>query len=497
MRKVSYLLLSLLILPCLVLFSGCGENEDPPVLTQITESMIMLDYSSTMYNGQEKKPAVTVSLNGSEVDAAHYNVTYKNNVNVGTAKVTVSANENSTLLKGSATRSFSITRVNKTVSNYAELVEALQDSNYTTIYCNGNINIPANETLTIDQGKTLNIGVFNLDNNGTLINNGNLVLNYKQTGVGTITNNGLITANVKTRTELVDAIGYADKIVLADAIKGGVNPLDSVEISATTRPVQITIDLNGKNLETNIIVNGSQTHKVTVSIKNSSTANTPTIGTINHSYGLIVAGNGKAANNADLYVNLNNLNFVGLLGGIYTDQQYSDGKIEVTKCTFEGKNYTETVQNKLCVGANLGASYGYKFSNCTFIGYTAYIAKHGTHSLTGNTFEAKGEAYVNPNTFTDECKATGSAIIINSSTNSSAALKVFFANVGNTTIKSDCGYGIEEFILNPNDENLNVYSETTLAGAMKIITEKEHYVFENEDIEGLLKTDRSFKVNQD
>ena len=187
MKKVSYLLLSLLILPCLILFSGCGETEEPPVLTALNENMITIDYTSTIYNGEEKKPAVIVKIEDVVVEDTNYTVEYKNNINVGTAKVVVTAKEDSQIIKGSAIRTFSITRISKTVSNYAELVQTLQDPNYINIYCNGNINIPANETLTINEGITLNIGQFNVDNNGTIVNNGNLVLNYKPTGVGTLT----------------------------------------------------------------------------------------------------------------------------------------------------------------------------------------------------------------------------------------------------------------------------------------------------------------------
>jgi hypothetical protein len=88
MKKVSYLLLSLLILPCLVLFSGCGETEEPPVLTALNESMITIDYTSTIYNGEEKKPAVTVK--NSDGTKLAKSVTYaKGRKNVGTYKVTV------------------------------------------------------------------------------------------------------------------------------------------------------------------------------------------------------------------------------------------------------------------------------------------------------------------------------------------------------------------------------------------------------------------------
>ena len=489
MKKVSYLLLSLLILPCLILFSGCGETEEPPVLTALNENMITIDYTSTIYNGEEKKPAVTVKIEDVVVEDTNYTVEYKNNINVGTAKVVVTAKEDSQIIKGSAIRTFSITRISKTVSNYAELVQTLQDPNYINIYCNGNINIPANETLTINEGVTLNIGQFNVDNNGTIVNNGNLVLNYKPTGVGTLTNNGFISANVTTRQGILDAIGYADKIILADTITGGVNVLDRIEFNGNNGPVNVTLDLNGHNLETNIAVRGHQTNKVVVRITNGSTATTSTIGTINHNYGLIVLGNGSYKNGggAELSVTLNNLNFVGLDGGVATNGQYKGGRINATNCTFEGKNYLDEDLTETCVGAYLPAQYAYEFKKCTFIGFTAYYAKSGEpHSLSSCTFEAKGAAYHDPSKYGDGCKPTGSAIVIDSSTNYQSPLKVFIA--GNTVIKSTSGYGIEEFATFSEGETKVVYSEVTIMGTVKFETAKDDYIernieFDVEDLE--------------
>ncbi|MBQ2864079.1 MAG: hypothetical protein IJE91_01275 [Clostridia bacterium] len=469
-KKFSYLLLSLLILPCLVLFSGCGETE-PPVLTPLTESMITLDYTSTVYSGTEKTPAVTVRLDGQTVNADQYTVEYKNNINVGTARVIVKASEKSTTISGSASRTFSITRISKTVSNYQELKETLLDSNYTTIYCNGNISVPANENVVINEGITLNIGVFNLNNNGNIVNNGNFVLNSKPSGDGTLKNNGILTANIQTRQGLIDALTYANKIVLADTITGGVNTLERINIGGENKIVDVTIDLNGKNLETNIAVYGSQTHQVNVRITNSSS--TPsTIGTESHNYGIIVLGNG----NSNFNVQLNNLNFVGFEGGIATNGTYNNGIISATKCTFEGKNLGDSDLTKTGVGAYLPAKYGYTFKNCTFIGYTAYYTKSGTHGLTNCIFEAKGTTYHEPNKNGNGANPTGSALVIDSSTNYQEPLNVY---VSGGTFKSECGYGVEEYATYSAGETKVVYSNVTLAEVIKFTTEKENYVSEN------------------
>lgn len=472
-KKIGYLLLSLFIIPCLFLFSGCGET-DPPVLTPLTDKMVSLDYSTTVYTGLEKKPAVTVRIDGQSVSETEYTVTYLNNVNVGTARVVVAASEGSTTLSGSVTKTFAITRVSKTVSNYSELKNTLSDTNYISIYTNGNIVVPAGETLTIRSDVNLNLGVFNLDNNGTIINNGTLVLNSKPTGTGTLTNNGIINANVNTRQGFVDAIGYASKVILSSTITGGTNVLEEVVVNGEENVKDITIDLNGKNLETGIKVVGSNTNKVSVRITNSSS--TPsTIGTENHDYGLTISGTG----NSNFNVQLNNLNFIGFKGGIATTTNSANGVIAATNCTFEGKNFGDADLSTTCVGANLSASYGYTFKNCTFVGYTAYYTNSGTHGLTNCTFEAKGTTYHEPDLTNNFYNPTGSAIVVDSANNYT---KQFTVYVTGATIKSECGYGLEEFASVATSQEKQYYADITVAGKTTFKVSKQNYVSSNDVI---------------
>ena len=54
---------------------------------------ITLSATSFVYDGQEKKPTVTVEDGNTTIPASEYTVSYSNNVNVGTATVTITDNE--------------------------------------------------------------------------------------------------------------------------------------------------------------------------------------------------------------------------------------------------------------------------------------------------------------------------------------------------------------------------------------------------------------------
>ncbi len=68
---------------------------------------IKLGTTSYVYNGKSRKPSVKVYRNGNEVPTDCYSVSYKNNVNVGTATVTVTGKGN---YEGTAKATFKITK---------------------------------------------------------------------------------------------------------------------------------------------------------------------------------------------------------------------------------------------------------------------------------------------------------------------------------------------------------------------------------------------------
>ena len=91
---------------------GDANHEDStPVSIEVTISKktvskptITLSASSFVYNGKAQEPTVTVKDGESEIPASQYTVSYSNNVNVGTATVTVTGiNDGNYIMNGSTT----------------------------------------------------------------------------------------------------------------------------------------------------------------------------------------------------------------------------------------------------------------------------------------------------------------------------------------------------------------------------------------------------------
>ncbi len=103
------------------------DSDDPQnisgyVLLTATEAVykdmknatVTLSQSSFVYDGKEKRPAVTVKLAGRVlVEGRDYTVTYQNNINVGTATVLIKGLYNSNFYTGSCTKTFTITAPQK------------------------------------------------------------------------------------------------------------------------------------------------------------------------------------------------------------------------------------------------------------------------------------------------------------------------------------------------------------------------------------------------
>ncbi len=82
-------------------------DEDGKVL--LTKCTVTLSPDTYVYDGTAKEPAVTVTNGGSTIDANEYTVYYSNNINAGTALVTIVAKENSSIISGTTTKNFMIT----------------------------------------------------------------------------------------------------------------------------------------------------------------------------------------------------------------------------------------------------------------------------------------------------------------------------------------------------------------------------------------------------
>jgi uncharacterized repeat protein (TIGR02543 family) len=95
------------------------DNPNPPATekTDLSGAAITLEKDSWVYTGGEIRPAVTaVTLNGAAVPATGYTVSYSNNIEAGTATVTVTGTGDYT---GAASKHFTITKAAEPGKQYA------------------------------------------------------------------------------------------------------------------------------------------------------------------------------------------------------------------------------------------------------------------------------------------------------------------------------------------------------------------------------------------
>ena len=75
--------------------------------TDISTGSLTIDPVSYVYDGSEREPEVTLTMNGSTINASNYSLEYTNNINAGTATVTLTGLKTYT---GTKTGTFTITK---------------------------------------------------------------------------------------------------------------------------------------------------------------------------------------------------------------------------------------------------------------------------------------------------------------------------------------------------------------------------------------------------
>ena len=95
-------------------YSGTATKAFTIEKAGISNVDVSISSTGYTYNGEEKKPSVTVSLNGVSLKAgSDYSKSYSNNINAGTAKVIISGTGNYT---GSVTKTFTIYKAKTTIA---------------------------------------------------------------------------------------------------------------------------------------------------------------------------------------------------------------------------------------------------------------------------------------------------------------------------------------------------------------------------------------------
>lgn len=168
---------------------------EPEQKTQLTADMITVG-GTYSYTGDpicpDQSGTISVIVDGSRVDSSQFTYSYSDNVNAGTASVTVTAKESCTKVTGSATAHFEIAPATKTSTDISALQSLLDDPNYGMIYYGGDDALAANSVLAVPEGKTLQLN-DGLTVNGKLTVDGTLIVyNGKLLGSGSLTNNGTL-----------------------------------------------------------------------------------------------------------------------------------------------------------------------------------------------------------------------------------------------------------------------------------------------------------------
>ena len=88
--------------------SDSSDDKDDETENALSKCTVVLSNSIYDNDGTEKKPKVTILKDNEIVPATEYTVRYSDNVNIGTATVTITANDNSTVVSGDTSKTFSI-----------------------------------------------------------------------------------------------------------------------------------------------------------------------------------------------------------------------------------------------------------------------------------------------------------------------------------------------------------------------------------------------------
>lgn len=207
MKRVLFLIVILIF--CLATLSACSLFGGKIKLTEDMVNLKGQDQQEYEYTGEAiefDKKKIEIRYDLESVDLDGFEFVYSNNVNVGTATLTISARDDNEKFKGSVSFNFKIVYGSVSVTSLEELVDALENTNFS--YVRGHsITVPEDATITVPEGTTLSLG-GDIRNYGKLVNYGELsigsttppsvwdrdpysgILNY-----GEVENNGAIRVN--------------------------------------------------------------------------------------------------------------------------------------------------------------------------------------------------------------------------------------------------------------------------------------------------------------
>lgn len=168
-----------------------GGNQSGGKSVALTSDMISLNYNPdfTVYTGIPivfDEYMYSISVNGTAANIRDFSFVYRDNVNAGTATVTVTA-ISSDLVHGSAEIHFTILPGAKEVYSAEDAVKTLSDPNYDSVTLYSELRVGGGESFSVPENKTLTVNL-NIENYGVIDVQGdlNVYRNVKMYNYGTV-----------------------------------------------------------------------------------------------------------------------------------------------------------------------------------------------------------------------------------------------------------------------------------------------------------------------
>ena len=297
-------------------YTGSVSKNFSITAADFTKTSVSLSASSFTYDGAEKKPGITVK-NDSKLLTANtdYTVSYKNNINAGTASVTITGKGS---YSGSQTKSFTInpadfTRTTVSLSASSFIYDGAEKKPEVTVKT-GNTQLTPNKDYTISYKNNTNVGTASVTVTGKSNYSGSQTKDFTITaatftGVTVTLSNSAFTydgtekkpgVTVKAGSKLLSAgkdytLAYTDNINAGTATvtvtgKGSysgsaaknftINPADFTKASVTLSASSFTWDGTEKKPEVTVKIGNRQltaNTDYTVSYKNNVSVGTASV----------------------------------------------------------------------------------------------------------------------------------------------------------------------------------------------------------------------------
>ena len=409
-------ILSLFVAICMVIpmaFSlvACDNGEKDPsneATKQSTMSSenITLSYESTVYDGTEKEPSVTLTYDDEIITSDNYTVSYLNNVDAGTATVVVKSNDNSDMLAANLefTKTFEIKRAPIFVRNFAALNSAIQvtDKNH-VITLAANIEMVRDTT---NNNYVAPVLIFPQENSDIAI----------------------------------DLAGYDINSYFWIASDLAGFPVSGAYYGLGTQKPNVTT---------------STDKTVKLSVYNSSNVESIVGFASNEDdYAIVMKTNN------DFDINFENVTFKGYWGSFYSNGSYtSNTTVDAKDCKFVATKVVGPTYDDVSAAAYLASGkVVYTYEDCHFEGFTGYYAKSGHHFFNNCTVKAVGDDAFEVAHHGSGFYPTGSALVIDSCVGyntvpAAGYQKALTVDISGGRFVSKSKYAIEEFstYVNPAD----------------------------------------------